>query len=257
MTDSAIWKNLDAELAHWRDGGIRLWLRDDDAIAASPALDRLAELGEGFGLPVLLAVIPMLVEPSLAAALEVAPSLLPCQHGCWHRNHAPIGGKKAEFGPQRANEAIREEIALARRVLAERLGTNPLPVFVPPWNRIDPRLAALLPELGFSGLSCFRGFALGAAGGPILVNTDLDVMDWHGGRVGRPLEALVSEFCSQLALRRAAGSTSTTFGLLLHHRDHDETAWTALAAILTRLCPHPSVVPTDPKALFSASPPAS
>ncbi|PZO01797.1 MAG: polysaccharide deacetylase, partial [Hyphomicrobiales bacterium] len=78
-----IWLPLQAELDRWSEAGltIRLWLRDDDAVAPSPALDRLADVGERFALPVLLAVIPMLAEPALASAMRAMPALLPCQHG--------------------------------------------------------------------------------------------------------------------------------------------------------------------------------
>ena len=244
--------DLATELDLWSLSGrsIRLWLRDDDAIAPSPALDRLAGLAERFALPVLLAVIPMLAEPALARALKAAPSLLPCQHGCWHRNQAPTGGKKSEFGPERTPDAVRAEITLARQRLGDVLGPS-LPVFVPPWNRIDRSLAATLPELGFSGLSCFRGFALGQNGGPALVNTDIDIMDWHGGRIGRAVEALAVEITAQLTARRLQNDAqAATLGLLLHHRDHDETAWNALEALLSRLCTHPAVQPTNPRTLF-------
>jgi hypothetical protein len=251
MTDREIWRRLAAELDLWSPGSIRLWLRDDDAVAPSPALDRLAALSERFALPVLLAVIPMLAEPALAGALKAAPSLLPCQHGCWHRNHAPASGKKSEFGAEREPEAVRAEIILARQRLGDVIGAS-LPVFVPPWNRIDRGLAAQLPELGFSGLSCFRGFALGEAGGPVLSNTHIDVMDWHNGRIGRAAEALAAEICAQLAARRQRGDIGIgTLGLLLHHRDHDETAWNALEALLLRLCAHPAVLPTNPRALLA------
>ena len=77
------WLPLAAELDRWSEAGrqIRLWLRDDDAVAPTPALDRLSALGERFALPVLLAVIPAQAEPALAEALRDRPSLLPCQHG--------------------------------------------------------------------------------------------------------------------------------------------------------------------------------
>ena len=89
------WLPLAAELDRWSEAGrqIRLWLRDDDAVAPTPALDRLWLLGERFALPVLLAVIPMQAEPALAEALHDRPSLLACQHGCRHVNHAPAGQK--------------------------------------------------------------------------------------------------------------------------------------------------------------------
>jgi hypothetical protein len=247
------WQGLADELDLWAQAGrsIQLWLRDDDAVAPSPALDRLARLSERFDLPVLLAVIPMLAEPDLAKALKTMPSLRPCQHGTWHRNHAPPGGKKSEFGAQRPADEVEAELRLGSARLEELLGPLLLPVFVPPWNRIDPALAVKLPGLGFSGLSCFRGFALPPGGGPTLVNTDIDVMDWQDGRVGRSAPALATEIHTHLLARRQRNaSPDTALGLLLHHRDHDESGWNALENLLTRLRAHPAVSATDPRALF-------
>lgn len=252
-TDVPNWSALEAELDHWQPGSIRLWLRDDDAVEPSPALDRLARLSEDHALPVLLAVIPMLAQPELARALAAMPALRPCQHGCWHRNNSPAGGKKSEFGAERDGEAVVAEIARARQRLGDLMGSALLPVFVPPWNRIDPTHASRLQELGFAGLSCFRNFALGPGGGPRLVNTDLDIMDWQGGRVGRSLGSLIGEATSLLARRRASGATSTSFALLLHHLDHDRTAWEALDAILAHLLAQRAVIPTAPEFQFLAS----
>jgi hypothetical protein len=251
MSDASLGE-LVAELDRWSevDRPIRLWLRDDDAVAPSPALDHLAGLSERFALPVLLAVIPMLAEPALAAALRAAPSLLPCQHGCRHQNHAAMGMKKSEFGAGRPRAEAAADIAAGWQRLGDLLGASMLPVFVPPWNRIDPALARALPELGFAGLSCFRGFGLGGDG-PALVNSDIDVMDWHGGRIGRSLQALALEIRDQLAARRQQPEGADTLGLLLHHRDHDETAWAAVQTLLATLTAHPVVVTTDPRRLFS------
>jgi hypothetical protein len=247
-------KALENELDAWAQAGhrLRLWLRDDDAVAPSPALTRLADLSGRFGLPVLLAVIPMQAKPGLAAALAGLPSLVPCQHGCDHVNHAPAGEKKSEFGATRDRAIVETEIVAGRDRLASLFGAHLLPVFVPPWNRIDRGIAAWLPALGFTGLSCFRGFALGPDGGPRLFNTDLDVVDWQGGRVGRGLDDLAAELSVQLAARRLAPSGGDVpLGLLLHHRDHDETAWASLDALLRLLTAHPAIAATDPRELFS------
>ena len=252
-SDDAIWQPLHAELDRWSEAGrrVRLWLRDDDAITPSPALDRLAGLGERFGLPVLLAVIPMLAQPELAVALRDRPMLLPCQHGCWHRSHAPDGERKSEFGPQRAGAEIDAEIGEARRRLQELFGPALLPVFVPPWNRIDPAHAARLPVLGFAGLSCFRGYGLGPGGGPVLGNTHLDIMDWGGGRIGRRADEMIPEICRLLTAKRTAKTPDgQAFGVLMHHRDHDAMAWAFLDAFLSVATRHPAVVAADPRSLF-------
>lgn len=242
------WQALTFELDRWSASGrtIGLWLRDDDAVAPSPALDRLSDLAERFAAPVLLAVIPMLAEPALVGALRGMPLLHPCQHGASHLNRAPAGGKKSEFGPEREAAAVDAEIARGWRRLRDLLGDAALPIFVPPWNRIAQGHAARLGALGFAGLSCFRGYRLGADGGPRLLNTHLDIMDWHGGRVGRPAPDLLAELVALLAQRRQDEAGDIELGLLLHHRDHDETAWFALSDILTAAVAHPAVRMTDP-----------
>jgi hypothetical protein len=255
-----VWDILAAELDRWSASGRRLhlWLRDDDAIAASPALDRLSTLAERHRLPVLLAIIPMLAEPSLGSALRRMPLLRPCQHGTWHHNHAEPAAKKSEFGSSRSALDLDAEIATAWRRLGDVLEAAPLPVFVPPWNRIDQGHAARLPGLGFRGLSCFRGYRLAPAGGPHLVNTDLDIMDWVS-RAGRRTEDLVDESCLRLAALRAGSDGDVPFGLLLHHRDHDDTAWRFLEAFLASMGTHPAVVASDPRRIFETpiSPTAS
>jgi hypothetical protein len=242
-----------AELDLWRRHGLsaRFWLRDDDAIEPSAALERLARLSERFSAPVLLAVIPMLAEKELAAFQRSAPSLLPCQHGAWHRSHAAPGEKKAEFGAGRDIESALAEIAEGRERLNSLFGPASLAVFVPPWNRIGLEIAARLPGLGFSGLSCFRGFALGEDDGPALANTHLDIIDWHGGRIGRDAAGLADELARLLAGERQSPAGPGTFaGILLHHRDHDETAWAGLERLLEIIAGHPAAGLVDPRRLF-------
>ncbi|MCU4178294.1 polysaccharide deacetylase family protein [Bosea sp. BH3] len=256
MTDDP-WQALHNELDRWSQNGrqLRLWLRDDDTVAPSPALSRLSDLAERFDAPVLLAVIPLLAEPALAPALRDMPLLRPCQHGTWHRNHTAAEGKKSEFGSDREPSVVDAEIALGRQRLTELLGPAILPIFVPPWNRIDPGHAARLPAAGFDGLSCFRGYRLGADGGPRLINTHVDVMDWQGGRIGRRPDALLAEIVARLAAERDASRTlDTHLGLLLHHRDHDETVWAFLSAFLGTVSAHPAARLVDPGALLNDAP---
>ena len=90
------WQRLREELALWQALGQSptLWLRDDDAVAPSAALDRLL----GLGLPVALAVIPANATVALAARLAGEPQAWILQHGWSHTNHAPVGQKKKRAG---------------------------------------------------------------------------------------------------------------------------------------------------------------
>jgi len=122
------------------------WLRDDDAVAVTPALERLLS----FGVPVALAVIPELAEPGL---LEKDVAFL--QHGCDHRNRAAPGEKKTEFPASERDEAALERLCLARERLVSLGGDKVLPVVAPPWNRMRRELAAQLPKIGITGFSGF------------------------------------------------------------------------------------------------------
>ena len=220
---------------------VDLWWRDDDAIAATPALDRLLALKPGA--PILIAAIPSRVEASLGQRLAEAPGVSLAVHGLAHDNHAPPGAKAAEFGPHRPLASMRREAAMALRIARDRLpGEKLLPVFVPPWNRLADDLARDLPGLGYRGLS--------AAGGPAIAGltraeATLDVIDWRGSRSLRDPAALIGTL-----LAHAGAAASDPLGLLTHHLAHDEAVWEFLGQLLPLLAGHPAVRLRDPKLLF-------
>lgn len=221
---------------------VRLWWRDDDAVAATPALDRLLDIAGDR--PILVAAIPAKAEPSLGRRLLETKAASLAVHGLTHADHAPRGEKSAEFGPHRpladlcrdAETALR----LARRHLpADRL----LPVFVPPWNRIAPALAAGLAAIGYEGLS--------AAGGPPVaglarVDAGLDLIDWRGTRSLRDPEAILAAIATH-----AEGGSERPLGLLTHHLAHDGAVWDFLAELIP-LLDHPGVRWDDPRNLFES-----
>ena len=96
----ADWSPLDDVLRRTAGEGrtVAIWWRDDDAVAATPALDRLLEVARAFDLPIALAAIPRGVERSLMERLGDEPQAHIVVHGLAHLNHAPPGEKKAEFG---------------------------------------------------------------------------------------------------------------------------------------------------------------
>ena len=206
---------------------VRFWLRDDDAVTDTPALERLIGWSQRAQAPVLLAVIPALADDALARRLASAPLLIPCQHGLSHTNHAPTGEKSAEFGPHRPLSAMIRDIERGRALMRDRFGARAAPVFVPPWNRISADLTAPLAGLGFTALSTFGPPRLPLAPGMAEINTDLDIIDWRGGRRGRPLPELDAELA-----RHLAGTGARPAGILTHHLVHDENAWDFLDALI-------------------------
>ena len=104
----AVRRALDAAA---RERPVPFFWRDDDAVTATRALDRLIGLAEAHAVPLLLAAIPAGLEPALGRRIEGAGGVSVAIHGLAHRNHAPAGEKPAEFGAHRPLEALRADAA--------------------------------------------------------------------------------------------------------------------------------------------------
>ena len=227
---------------------VPFWWRDDDAVAASPALDRLIDLAETHAVPLLLAAIPARIEPFLGERLAAAEKTVRVAvHGLAHHNHAPPGEKPAEFGAHRPIDALMADAAAGLRIARERLPEAALlPVFVPPWNRLAPDLAAALPGLGYRGLSSVPGLAIT---GLVRLDATLDPIDWRGTRSLRDPEALLQDLATGIAR-----DPTRPIGLLTHHLAHDAALWAFVAGLLETCCGHPAVTCLDPRRLFLGAP---
>ena len=128
------WSVLRDAVDRSRDRGHEpvLWWRDDDAVADTPALDRLLRLAHGFEAGLALAAIPLRIEPSLPARLRDEPCVSVLVHGYRHANHASPGDKKAEFGAGRLPDVANRELHEGLEILTEVVGDKLLRVFVPP-----------------------------------------------------------------------------------------------------------------------------
>lgn len=228
-----IWHPVREELAAWSAAGrtARLWLRDDDAVADTAPLRRLAALAARYRVPVLLAVIPAGATRGLADFLSGEPLLDPAVHGYAHRNHAPPGEKAQEFPLHRGTEVIRTQLAAGRQRLADLFGKRLTGIYVPPWNRISAEVAQLLPGVGFSALSAFGSRPLlGPGRRPFQINTHVDIIDWRGSRGGRDPAWLARELAAQLELARIQNRDYV--GVLTHHLVHDDAAWRSLELLM-------------------------
>ncbi len=106
-------------------------------------------------------------------------------------------------------------------------GSRFVPVMVPPWNRISPEIAGELPKLGYKSLSVFGREKQASLS---LLNTHVDIMNWHGVRGGRPADALYEELLAY------SDDPVPALGILTHHLVHDETAWSFLESFLHLTC---------------------
>lgn len=228
-----------AELARWRTEGLTLpiWWRDDDAIAPTPALERLIALAGQLSAPLHLAVIPEPATPELADRLRSIGAVFVLTHGWRHTNHAPTDQKKAEFGSHRPATAMLDEIAAGRRRLDELFGEQFLPIFTPPWNRVAPDVVRGLPAIGFAGISTFTPRPGKFTADQLLqVNTHLDPVAWKAGGGLLDPSLLDAQLARELEARRTGqADNAEPYGLLTHHLVQDDATWAFTATVVETL----------------------
>lgn len=226
---------------------VRLWWRDDDAIAPTPALEKLLALSEKHALPVAMACIPALASKALCERLAQAPHASVLVHGLAHTNHAPAGQKKAEFGDHRPLSMLMDDAKEGLRLARHCFGDALMPVFVPPWNRISDKLAGQLGDLGYCGLS---------VAGQVksyhdlqVANTHIDPIAWHDGG-GLLLPSEIETRAAAFILASLNDPKPIVLGLLTHHLVQDEATWDYINNLLTWLINHPAVEVVEASALF-------
>lgn len=245
------WAELDSELDSWADSNrvATFWWRDDDAIDNTPALDRLLTLSTDLLVPLGLAVIPSRASATLPQVLKHHQQVSVLQHGFAHYNHAPVGEKATEFDRYRARDRVIVELTDGRDRLADLFSEQALPIFVPPWNRIDAALLPVLPNLGLTGLSTFRPrVAAEAVPGLCQANCHVDLIRWRQplGFVG-PDKALAETVAHLNARRRGRVDETEPTGLLTHHLDHDSGCWNFLQEFLQQTRMHRAVRWLNPR----------
>lgn len=250
------WNAFGEELDAWGASGrtARFWWRDDDAVAATPALERLLAIAATHDIPLALAVIPAQAEPALFARIMRAPRATILQHGYAHRNHAPPGSKKSELGDDRPAEAVVAELAEGRALLGAATTGRALPVLVPPWNRIGAGVQARIGEAGLTGLSTSKP-RQGTDAGLVQANVHVDPIDWAAQRRGDEAfagdRAVLAAAIRHLHARRtgAVDATEPT-GFLTHHLVMDDPTWCFAERFAAAIVRHPAARWCDPSALF-------
>ena len=238
---AAEWSDLERELDAWAATGrtATFWWRDDDAIAATPALDRLLELGHG--LPLALAVIPGSAEDSIARRLMAAPNVAVLQHGWMHRNHAPAGERAAELGAHRPVDVVLEELGAGWHRLEALLGRLLLPILTPPWNRAADALIPRLRAAGYCGLSASGPRRRREASpGLVQVNAHVDLVDWRARRFVGTAKAIRRAIEHLAARRVGSADPAEPTGILTHHLVMDAPSEGFLLRFLALTRTHPA-----------------
>jgi hypothetical protein len=240
------WRALGDELERWAEAGAppTLWWRDDDAVEATPALERLLALAAATGVPLALAVVPGPLAPTLGARLVDDGSVTVLQHGWRHANHAGRGEGGWELGDHRPLAEVAGELALGRQRLAETFERRFLPVMVPPWNHISPRNLQALPGLGFIGVSTFRARACATpAPGLVQVNGHCDPIRWKQGARFAGTDKALADLTGHLSARRTGqADPAEATGLVTHHLALDEPGWAFVAELLHFTSAHPAAL---------------
>lgn len=248
------WNELSAELDRWADAGqvATFWWRDDDAVEPTAALNRLLELRREAGIPLSIAVIPAAAKPALKELLS-EQDIDVLQHGYAHKNHRGSSTKKAELGEERALWDIASELADGRGRMFDIFGEDGwVGALVPPWNRIDGPVIALLPGLGFHGLSTFKArTGTEPVPGLTAVNTHIDIVDWNGDRDFAGDATTLGAAVSHLAARREGrADREEATGLLTHHLAHDDGCWGFIRRFLDATASHPAARWVSARTLF-------
>lgn len=223
-------------LAHALDGlaaPLDVFFRDDDGGWEDGRLAALIDLFDLHVMPLDVAVIPQALEGAMARELRARAAhgrLGLHQHGFRHENHEAVG-RKCEFGPSRADDVQRHDIACGKARLETLLKGCVDPIFTPPWNRCTPRTPMTLAVLGFRALS--RDATATPLQTPGLTQIPVAV-DWCKWRGDLPLlgETLARE-----------AKTRSTLGVMLHHAVMDDNDRCALEELLSLFRKHPSLRP--------------
>jgi hypothetical protein len=251
----ADWQALREELRRWQDAGLdaTFWWRDDDVQDATAQLDRLLRVAAALGVAPALAVIPAGATAALARRLREVPQIDVLQHGYAHANHAPAGEKTMELGAHRALQTVADELVAGRHCL-QALSLACLPVMVPPWNRIDPRLLERLGRHGFVGVSTFAARQSATdAQGLKHVNTHVDPIAWQTDRGFCGEAAALQQVLAHLEARRSGNADrQEPSGLLTHHLVQDDHCWEFCDRLITETQAFDNVTWVTARALFGA-----
>jgi hypothetical protein len=151
--------------------------------------------------------------------------------------------RKREFGGARSRADMERDLSEGLALIRSGFGNRSIPVLVPPWNRISPRVVTQLPRLGFTGLSTWKPRPVGQRAQKLTqVNAHLDVIDWRRGKVPKSESLVASLLLRKLRWRRVHATRATEpLGILTHHLLWSAEVEAVLENLLNSTRKHPAV----------------
>jgi hypothetical protein len=217
---------------------LSVWWRDDDAGPDDARLGTLLEISDRCAAPVALAVVPAWVEGGTVQRVRGHSLVTVVQHGWAHADHARPGGRRIELGGEYTPDALRHDLQRGAHRLQEAFDEAYLAVMVPPWNRIEPWAAELLPVLGYEAVSTIAVTGRATQNGPLpQIDVEVDCMRWDGGATWRGLPEI-----THCVAARAATACSVPLGFMTHHRVMPDQAFADFTLLLSVLSRHPRVM---------------
>jgi hypothetical protein len=215
-----------------------IFFRADDVAIPSAKQDQLLQLFARQDTPLCAAIVPAWLNLSrwdtVCRQVHGKHHLFAWhQHGWNHRNHQSAGEKKQEFGPAATSQQKYRNIVRGRDKLVDIIGEHFLPVFTPPWNRLDQDTLHILKELGFRAISRYRSAKFASLPGlpDLPANVDLHTRKEASADAGWQV------FLSELDQALATGLA----GLMIHHQRMNAAAFAFLDALLPSIRNHPGI----------------
>ena len=205
-----------------------IFFRDDDVAVPGKQFTQLRGIFFQLHVPLNLAIVPAWLTRRRWRSMQNfnrSAADLWCwhQHGWRHINHEIIG-KKQEFGPNRSDSAIEDDILKGRRRLERLIGESYYPVFTPPWNRCDPRTLRFLKKHGYVAVSRSQNPDRSMLKGltDICVNVDLHTRKERSSASG----------WANLFEELKAAISSGRCGIMIHHNRMNPAAFDFLEMLL-------------------------
>ncbi len=193
-----------------------LFFRADDIGAWGKGFHAVLRLFKHYNVPLALAVVPAWVNSKriekICEKIDVSDKLWNWhQHG-WRHINWNKNGKKAEFCSARSRDQQWADIWKGQAKLSELFGSSLLPVFTPPWNRLNLATLEVLQQLGFQAVSMDSPFPRGAKK-TIRLNNFRVVLDLHTRKVKHEdyaFDELLRDFEGLLTQKGIVG-------IMIHH----------------------------------------